>query len=242
MTWKIYMAEVLRVRVDVLNKNGSVESLLENPDQIILLDTNFLISPDRSNLGARVIPFKHYCQIWLDPLFEMFPNLAVHESVYDELIDAATKGYVDRKINNIPPLLKVFSDSLLSEVECALMQTYINKLSPYSKYIPERDNTSDRGEVKSLSYMAVKKLLYFAAHDSLPLNLIGKAAELGTGLEGISSLQMYEVIYFLYKSKNFDSQGLRSLYKYQYRLTKKETTQNPEWGEFIKRMVQLYGE
>jgi len=53
---------------------------------------------------------------------------------------------------------------------------------------------------------------------------------------------MYEVIYFLYKSKNFDSQGLRSLYKYQYRLTKKETTQNPEWGEFIKRMVQLYGE
>jgi len=76
------------VRVDVLNKNGSVESILENPDQIILLDTNFLISPDRSNLGARVILFKHYCQIWLDPLFEMFPNLAVHESVYDELIDA----------------------------------------------------------------------------------------------------------------------------------------------------------
>ena len=90
--------------------------------------------------------------------------------------------------------------------------------------------------------MAVKKLLYFAAHEFLPLNLIGKAAELGTGLEGISSLQMYEVIYFLYKSKNFDSQGLRSLYKYQYRLTKKETTQNPEWGEFIKRIVQLYGE
>ena|GEM_PF-4900899 len=44
MTWKIYMAEVLRVRVDVLNKNGSVESLLENPDQIILLDTNFIIT------------------------------------------------------------------------------------------------------------------------------------------------------------------------------------------------------
>lgn len=54
-----------------------------------------------------------------------------------------------------------------------LMQ--IRKLAVFSEYIPERDNSKDRGEIRSLSYMAVKNYLYFAANDNLPIQLICNA-------------------------------------------------------------------
>lgn len=84
----------------------------------------------------------------------------------------------------------VDKDAELNEAEQALMQAYISKLAEYSQYIPERDNAKDRGEVRSLSFMAVKRFLYFAANDTLPMNLIRKADELHTGLDDMELLEI----------------------------------------------------
>ncbi len=54
-------------------------------------------------------------------------------------------------------------------------------------------------------------------------------------------LQMYEMIYYLYREGKYDSKGLRLLYKYQYFLTRREKAQNPEWGMFVEGMKRLYG-
>ncbi len=53
-------------------------------------------------------------------------------------------------------------------------------------------------------------------------------------------LQMFDVIFYLYRTGRYDNKGLRLLYKYQYHLTKREKTQNPEWGHFINKMNLLY--
>ena len=106
------------------------------------------------------------------------------------------KRQVDSRQKEKPPRLRVYTDAELSEVEMALMQAYISKLALYSQYIPERDNAKDRGEVRSLSFMAVKKFLYFAANDTLPMNLIRKADALRTGLDEMELLEMYDVIYY----------------------------------------------
>ena len=119
-----------------------------------------------------------FCEIWLDPIFDAFPNLAIHESVYHELVADAVKKYADERQSESPSHLRVYKDAELNEAEQALMQAYISKLAEYSQYIPERDNAKDRGEVRSLSFMAVKRFLYFAANDTLPMNLIRKADEL----------------------------------------------------------------
>lgn len=37
-----------------------------------------------------------------------------------------------------------------------MMNYYIAKIAVHSMYDPSKDNAKDRGEVKSLSYMAVK--------------------------------------------------------------------------------------
>ena len=228
------------MRVDISNQNKALCSLLEDENQTIFLDANFLIPPDRSKMGAKAIPFQKYSEIWLEPIFDSFSNLAVHESVYDELVMEKVKNFADSKRAESPTKLRVYMDKELSKVEKSLMQTYIQKMAEYSQYIPKQDNSKDRGEIKSLSYMAVKGFLYFAANDNLPMLLIRKADELHTGLDDMNLLEMYDVIYYLYQTGKYDNKGLRLLYKYQYHLTKQEKSQNPEWGEFIEKMNLLY--
>lgn len=228
------------MRVDVEKKNPALESLFADPEQTIFLDANFFIPPDRSRMGTKPIPFLKFCEIWLDPVFDVFPNLAIHESVYHELVADAVKKYADERQSENPARLRIYKDAELNETEQALMQAYISKIAEYSQYIPERDNAKDRGEVRSLSFMAVKKFLYFAANDTLPLNLIRKAEALHTGLDEMELLEMYDVIYYLYRTGKYSVEGLRLLYKYEYYLTKQEKKMNPGWGDFIERMNALY--
>ena len=88
--------------------------------------------------------------------------------------------------------------------------------------------------------MAVKQFLYFAANDALPVRLIKDAAKLLTGLDDMQIVQMYELIYYLYKTGRYDNKALRILYKYQYYLTAWDKRINPEWGCFVEQMDLLY--
>lgn len=229
------------MRVNIQRKNPALESLFADPEQIIFLDANFFIPPDRSMMGTKPIPFSKFCEIWLDPIFDAFSNLAIHESVYRELVAETVKAYADKRQQEKQSRLRIYTDEELDETEQALMQAYIFKIARYSQYIPERDNAKDRGEVKSLSFMAVKKFMYFAANDTLPINLIRKADELHTGLDEMELLEMYDVIYYLYSQGKYSTDGLRLLYKYEYYLTKQEKKVNPCWGDFIEKMENLYG-
>lgn len=169
-----------------------------------------------------------------------FAGLAIHESVYDELVADSVKEYADEQTSCIPSKLRIHYDSELSSSEEALRNTYINKIAVHSLYNPTRDNAKDRGEVRSLSFMAVKQFLYFAANDALPVRLIKDAAKLLTGLDDMQIVQMYELIYYLYKTGRYDNKALRILYKYQYYLTAGDKRINPEWGCFVEQMDLLY--
>jgi hypothetical protein len=228
------------MNINVKEANRALISLLEDNTQIVFLDANFFIPPDRSRMGAKPVSFQKYKEYWLEPLFDAFPNLSVHETVYEELVDNMVREFADRKIGGTPSRLRVYKDSELTATEKNLLELQIQKLIPYSGYIPERDNAKDRGEVRSLAYMAVKNYLYFAANDNLPVKLINRASELETGLEDMMVLQAYEIIYYLYTTGKYDSKGLRMLYKYQYHLTEQEKKKNPEWGVFVAAMDALY--
>lgn len=184
------------MNVDVGQKSAVLEQLFDNPDIEILLDANILIPPDRRQCGVRPIAFSFYKEKWLDPLFMEFSNLAIHVSVYDELVADNVKAYAEGKNSESPQRLRIYAD-VSDANEQALFQSYIRKIAVHSKYIPERDNSSDRGEVRSLSFMAVKGMVYFASNDALPIRLVEKAEELHTGLENMTVLKVYEMIYYL---------------------------------------------
>ena len=95
------------MRVDVEKKNPALESLFTDPEQTIFLDANFFIPPDRSRMGTKPIPFLKFCEIWLDPIFDAFPNLAIHESVYHELVaDAIQKQTLKKTSEMIEQLVE----------------------------------------------------------------------------------------------------------------------------------------
>lgn len=229
------------MRVDTKEINPAFQSIIQNPEQIVFLDANFFIPPDRSIFrNIKPYTFEQFKKIWLVPLMSEFSGLSIHESVYDELVAEKLKEYANEQSDAIPRRLRIHYDSELSKDEEALMNYYIVKIAVHSQYDPYRDNAKDRGEVKSLSFMAVKKYLYFAANDALPVRLIKEADKLNTGLEDMGIVQMYELIYFLYKTGRYDNKALRSLYKYQYYLSPDDKRNNPEWGVFVEQMDKLY--
>ena len=228
------------MKIDITSSNPALESIFSNPNQIITLDANFLIPPDRTMHAQRSFDFETFLRIWLDPIFDAFPNLAIHEAVYNELVSPSVKTYIDTTINAVPPRLSIHKDSSLTPVERVLRDLFEEKIYPLTKYDPTINNKDDRGEVKSLAYIAVKELLYFAAHDTNAIQLIEKAEEWTTGLDNVKAIKIYELIFFLYRTKKSGKKDLRILYKYQYHLTKREKNTNPEWGQFIESMEDLY--
>ena len=229
------------MKVDTKEVNPAFQGIIQNPGQKVFLDANFFIPPDRSEVAkVRAYSFTDFKECWLIPLLSEFTGLAIHESVYDELVADSVKEYADEQTSCIPSKLRIHYDSELSGLEEALRNTYINKIAVHSLYNPTRDNAKDRGEVRSLSFMAVKQFLYFAANDALPVRLIKDAAKLLTGLDDMQIVQMYELIYYLYKTGRYDNKALRILYKYQYYLTAWDKRINPEWGCFVEQMDLLY--
>ncbi|MBQ8637855.1 MAG: hypothetical protein IJ468_01655 [Lachnospiraceae bacterium] len=191
------------MKVDTQTVNPAFQSIIQNPGQKVFLDANFFIPPDRSKVArVKAFSFADFKECWLIPLLNEFPSLAIHESVYDELVDERVRNYADEQKGSNPPKLEVHYDSELNSREDVLRNTYMNKIAVHSLYNPAIDNAKDRGEVRSLSFMAVKQFLFFAANDSLPVRLIKDAAKLNTGLDNMQIVQMYELIYYLYKKSN----------------------------------------
>lgn len=228
------------MKVSVNIPNPALLSLFANPNQIITLDSNFLIPPDRSRYAKRGFDFPLFKKVWLDPIFLAFPKLAIHESVHEEMIVSSIQSFIRTKLESTPPRIIIHEDKTLTTIEKVLRDSIEAKIYLHTNYEPLIDNRDDRGEVKSLAFIAVKGLLYFAAHDNNAIQLIEKAELWSTGLDNVQAIKMYELIYYLYALGLGDNQSLRMLYKYQYYLTDFEKKSNPEWGEFVTQMNVLY--
>lgn len=229
------------MKIKLEQPNKALQQLIQDPNQLITLDANLLIPPDQNRYGQKGIDFVTFQQIWLDPIFEAFPKLAIHEAVYDEVeVTSSVRRYVDEKINHNPPRLVIHRDQTLTENEKILRNTVEAAIAPLTLYDPQQDNKDDKGEVKSLAYIAVKGLLYFAANDYIALQLIEKAEEWSTGLDNVWPIHIYELIFYLHEKECSDKKMLRKLYRYQYRKPGQDLENNPKWGMFMEKMKEFY--
>lgn len=230
--------------VKTQQKNLGFMSVLKNKNQVFLIDANIFIPPDRSKEHNSIKPvsFEFYRKHWIEPFIDTFKPIGIHESVYKEFESSSIKNLIENKKKDIPPGIYIYYDSNLTEYEKIVRQTIEFKIAKYTNYNPTIDNRDDRGEVKSLSYIATKQLLYFCSHDSNAIRLVEDAEKLETSLEEVSAIKPYEVIYYFVKNGIGDVDRLRSIYKYLYYLTKNDKNTNPSWGEFIERMDILYCE
>lgn len=223
------------MKIDVTHVNDAIKMIVDTKGNIIFLDANIFIPPDRTSLGARhSIEFDLYRDAILDPMFNAWTNLAIHEAVYNELVEGQVRKFADDMKMEKPPRLVIHSNDNLSLNEKAIYNAHVDKLAQFSNYYPDLDNADDRGEIQSLAYMAVRGYIYFSANDHLPIRLITRAEELETGLETMSVIQMYEIIYILHRYKLSDDEKLRIIYRYMYYATKKDKKINPGWNDFFR--------
>lgn len=229
-------------KVNTSHKNEALVSLFENPNQPLVVDANFFIPPDRSkeNKNLKQISFKSFKSIWLDNLIDTFKPVIIHEAVYEEFQTKDVKDLVDENSNKKPPFIIIVKDSDLSENEELTRKSIEEKISRHTQYEPEIDNKDDRGEVKSLSYIAVKNLLYFCSQDANSIRLIEEAEKLETNLDSVSAIRMYEIIYYFMVKDIGDKNSLRALYKYMYYSTNSDKSVNPSWNDFKESMDKLY--
>ena len=61
------------MRVNLASSNPALLSIMEQPDQMITLDANFLIPPQRSRITSLGFDFETFRKLWLDPVFSAFP-------------------------------------------------------------------------------------------------------------------------------------------------------------------------
>lgn len=229
--------------IDTHTFNDAVKIIASDKKTAVFLDANILIPPDRRSVGAKnPIKFSFYKETILNPLLNNWDNIALHESVYNELVADEVKTYAEEMVNRDPSRLVVHYNTELAEKEKYLYTSAVDKLSQFSNYLPDIDNSDDRGEILSLAFMSVKNYVYFSANDHLPINLISKAEELGTGLDCMNIIQTYELIYILHIFKLSSDEKLRVIYRYMYYATKKDKRNNPNWHDFLMKMDILYKE
>jgi len=228
--------------VDLTAPNEGFCSILKNPYQIVAVDANFFLPPDRTRLGARSeYSFDEFRRVWIEPLHILLPNLAVHEAVRAEIVDACASEFVSRRIAPEEGLeIQLLCDSDLSPEEAAVRNTKERLIAGFTKYEPARDNKDDRGEVKTLAYMGAVGYTYFASNDANALRLVEDAERLGTSLDDLKTIRFFEGIYFLLKKGATNRDDLHKLYRYLYHLTKNEKQTNPSWQDFCERMDHLY--
>ena len=198
--------------------------------------------PDRSGENSRVKPvtFEYYKENWLIPFVKTFKPVGIHEAVYGEFKTNSIKGFVDEQLNPHLNGICIYEDSKLSEEENIVRITIEEAIAKNTNYNPTLNNRDDKGEVKSLAYIATKKMLYFCSHDANAIRLIEDAEILDTCLESVSAIQPYEIMYYFVKNNIGNLKAVKNLYKYMYRLTINEKSYNPEWNEFVEKMDILY--
>ena len=89
---------------------GSGITRLKEYDNIIKILLFLLISKKSFN-------FALFKKVWIEPIFNEFPKLAIHESVYDELVGMELRNYVENLRQENPPKIIIHFDSELTEIE-----------------------------------------------------------------------------------------------------------------------------
>jgi len=229
---------------NVIVPNQPFINFLEDMSQTVVIDANLIIPPDRSSIfkdksRTLTIEFEKYSETFLEPLFNIFPSIAIHVAVYEEISNLESiKKYIDEKIIASSGRIKVLKDDELNPLEESMRKTTEDKIAQFTNYNPSIDNSADRGEVKSIAHAVAKNYIYFSTNDSNAISLLERE-DLNPYLHSLGAIRFYEIIYAI-RVLNGNSNVLKGLYKLMYNLTPYEKKSNPDWSTFNEECNNYY--
>lgn len=147
--------------------------------------------------------------MYIQPLFESFTDICIHNEVYKEL-DENAKKMVDTYIGKNVTIVK--EDGVYGIDP--LYTTIFNHIAGHELVNYKRGNSKDRGEVYSLAYAAYHKMNYFCSKEIMVDNIAHELKDLqDIDIITFDIIVLAAYIYYVHKNDSSNTKGLKSIYK-----------------------------
>lgn len=187
-------------------KRTPLHDLLNKP---VLFDANIFMVGIEDRISNKNCSFENMKQLYIQPLFESFTDIYIHDEVYKEL-DENAKKMVDTYIGKNVTIVK--EDGVYGTDP--LYTTIFNHIVGHELVNYKRGNSKDRGEVYSLAYAAYHKMNYFCSKEIMVDNIAHELKDLqDIDIITFDIIVLAAYIYYVHKNDSSNTKGLKSIYK-----------------------------
>ena len=187
-------------------KKTALHDLLNKP---VLFDANIFMVGISDRNSDKNSSFENMKKLYIEPLFESFKDIYIHNEVYKELDDKARNlvdGYKDRNITIVQADELYGTDPLYT--------TIFNNIAIHELVNYKMGSSKDRGEVYSLAYAAYHNMNYFCSKEIMVDNVARELAELkDVDIITFDVVLLQAYVYYAQRNDNTHSKGLKSMYK-----------------------------
>ena len=184
----------------------ALHDLLHKP---ILFDANIFMVGISKRASSSKYSFENMKQIYIEPLFESFTDIYIHEEVYKEL-DNEARDFVDRyKERNVT----IIKQEELYGID-PRYTTIFNNIARHELVNYKMGSSRDRGEVFSLAYAAYHDMNYFCSKEIMVDNVARELEDLkNIDIITFDIVLLQAYVYYALKQDNTYSKALKSMYK-----------------------------
>ena len=184
----------------------ALHDLLKKP---ILFDANIFMVGISDRISDKNCSFDNMKKLYIEPLFDSFSDIYIHEEVYNEL-DNESKSFVDSYLGNN---VTIVNENGLYGSD-PVYTTIFNNISKHELVNYERGNSKDRGEVFSLAYAAYHNMNYFCSKEIMVDNVARELDDLkDIDIITFDIIVLQAYVYYAQRNDNTNSKGLKSMYK-----------------------------
>lgn len=187
-------------------RKTALHELLNKP---ILFDANIFMVGIENRISDKNCSFEAMKEAFIEPLFESFTQIYIHNEVYKEL-DQDSRDFVDKYVGKNVSI--VDENGLYGKDP--KYTTIFNNISKHELVNYTRGQSKDRGEVYSLAYAAYHNMNYFCSKEIMVDNVAHELADLRCiDVITFDVILLTAYVYYAKKMDNTHSKGLKAMYK-----------------------------
>lgn len=175
----------------------------------VLFDANIFMVGIENRGSDKNCSFENMKAVFLEPLFESFAIIYIHDEVYKELDDDA-RTFVDSYVGS---KVKIVSEGGLFGRD-PQYTTIFNNIAEHELVRYTRGSSRDRGEVYSLAYAAYHGINYFCSREIMVDNVAHELADLkDVDIITFDIVLLTAYVYYAKRNDNSKSKAMKSIYK-----------------------------
>ncbi len=186
----------------------SIESMCGNK---VMFDANIFMVGVTKRYSDPNFSFENMKNLYLLPLMEMFKDIIIHETVFEEL-DPESKEFLRSYIGD---KVCIVSEGNLYDTDPQYNELF-NKICNNELVNYDRRETKNKGEIYSLAYAIYHGIDYFSTKDAMVDNVVNDMSELQS--IKVITFDIIVLIAYIYHNLHGNkglNKALKSIYKSQ---------------------------